>query len=552
MLAGCASPQAPAGQSSANQQPSTSAPKRLVAAVNSEPVVLDQRVSATSVTPPGTNVLDYLVNAGLANQDDAAVLQAKLAETMPTVDNGLWKVFPDGRMQVTWKLRPGLQWQDGSPLTAADVLFGAKLGADTELAVFHLPAYDFVAGVQSPDPNTVVVDWTRPFIDADAMFVKVLPAHLLEQSYSSDKMSFTQLPFWSEGFVGAGPFRVQQWDRGAQVILRAFDRYVFGRPKIDELVVKFIQDPNTLMANVLAGDIDMTLAKSLTLEQGLQVRQQWQGGHVDVGPANWLVLFPQFVNPDPAIIGNVQFRRAVLHSLNRQEMVDTLMGGQTVVAHSFLNPNQPQYKDIEAQITRYDYDPRQAAQLIEGLGYSKGPDGAYRDASSQKLVVEARSVSTVELNQKVILAMADYLQRIGVGVDPNVFPQQRLREQDWIAQFPGFLMYRNPNDLAGLGGLYGSRASLAENNFRVTGNNSRYMNPEFDALLDRYFSTVPLPARIQALGAVIKHISEQLNVMGLFYDQQPTMIASRVLNVTVTRAVNEPQAASAHLWDVQG
>src|SRR5581483_3653471 len=126
----------------------------------------------------------------------------------------------------------------------------------------------------------------------------------------------------------------------------------------------------------------------------------------------------------------------------------------------------------QSAIVRYDYDPRQATQIIDGLGYTKGPDGAYRDAGGEKLEVEIRTVST-DINTKIMYAMADFWQRIGVGVDPVVIPPQRQRDLAWRATFPAFDMQRQPSDTEPLKYLYSNQTRVAETNY-LGRNYSRY------------------------------------------------------------------------------
>src|SRR5439155_23938047 len=124
-------------------------------------------------------------------------------------------------------------------------------------------------------------------------------------------------PFWTTQFVGTGAYRVRDYQTGSHLILAANDAYVLGRPKIDEIEVRFIQDAQALIANLLSGQVQMTLGRRLSIEQGIQVTNQWPDGQMLVSTSNWLALYPQFVNPSPAVVANVQFRRALLHATNR-------------------------------------------------------------------------------------------------------------------------------------------------------------------------------------------------------------------------------------------
>src|SRR5205823_14942451 len=125
----------------------------------------------------------------------------------------------------------------------------------------------------------------------------------------------------------------------------------------------------------------------------------------------------------------------------------------------------------------------------EGLGYTRGPDGFFHDAAGERLNVEVRATVTV-INQKSMLSVADYWQRIGVGVDPVVIPLQRQGELEYMVTFGGFLLLGAPRDLTGFQNYHGSRAALPERNFAGI-NRGRYMSPDYDALQDKYFMPIP-------------------------------------------------------------
>src|SRR5439155_20184553 len=142
-----------------------------------------------------------------------------------------------------WRLRDNARWHDGSPVTTDDLLFTMTVVRDRELPVFRDATYDLIDNVQAIDSRTITVTWSQPFIQADTLFTKdlaqPLPKHLLEAPYLNDKANFLQVPFWSSEFVGAGPYRVKSLTPGTGLILTAFDAYVLGRPKIDEIEVRF-------------------------------------------------------------------------------------------------------------------------------------------------------------------------------------------------------------------------------------------------------------------------------------------------------------------------
>ena len=132
MLPACAG-----GPASSLERPGTaasaSAPTRLVAAIRSAPPTM---VSYYNTITPGSAYMGRLVMSGLTVEDDQGTRLPHIAENVPTTDNGLWKVLPDGTMETTWIIRRGAAWHDSTPFTPADLVFTGKVQQDPELRVF--------------------------------------------------------------------------------------------------------------------------------------------------------------------------------------------------------------------------------------------------------------------------------------------------------------------------------------------------------------------------------------------------------------------------------
>jgi peptide/nickel transport system substrate-binding protein len=554
-LVGCA-PTAPARPGQSGESAPATAPvvKRMTAAIMGEPRTVRNSINAAggSGTIPGIDAVENMLNVSLAVLDAGGQLQPRLGEAIPSIENGQWHVFPDGRMLTTWKLRPGARWHDGTPVTSEDFVFTSTVGRDPELPVFRDQMYQFIDDITAPDAHTLAIGWKSPYIDAVEMFqstqTQLLPKHLLAIPFAEDKPNFTQLPYWNEEFVGTGPYRIREWARGSHMVLSANEDYVLGRPKVNEVVVRFIPDPNTLMANVLAGSVDVTLGRSLSVDQAVRVRDQWTDGTMAVSPVNWVAMYPQFVNPTPAVIADVQFRRAIYHAVDRQEMADTLQAGMAQVAHSVLIPGTPEFRDVEKSIVRYDYDPRRSVQLIESLGFTRGADGIFRETGDERLTIDLRTVKH-DLYEKALFGVADYLRRVGLATNEVIVPPTRITDREYRATYPSFEVIENPNDFPRIYRLRASEVPLPENRF--TGSNrARYMNAEFDAMLERYFTTIPMRSRAEVAAQIVHHMMDQLVWMGLFHQAEPTMIANRLQNV-LPRYPSSTQAWNAHEWDVR-
>ena len=289
LLSACATPPArPGGAPGSTEGSTPAAPKRIVAAIRGTTPILYRKL-AVGASYSGLNYVERLVNAGLVTVDTQGALQPQLAEAVPTVDNGLWKVFPDGRMETTWKIKSTARWHDGMPLTAEDIVFTATVEQDKSLAWPNPnPAYDAIERVDAPDPHTVTIAWKQPFVEADLMFAPTpsggnqralpLPRHLLERAYVEDHTKFLELPYWGPELMASGPFKLRQMVPDERLLLAANDQYVLGRPKIDEIDLRMIPDSNTLIANIMAGQIDVTVdERAVSFEEARQLRDQWSG-----------------------------------------------------------------------------------------------------------------------------------------------------------------------------------------------------------------------------------------------------------------------------------
>jgi peptide/nickel transport system substrate-binding protein len=252
------------------------------------------------------------------------------------------------------------------------------------------------------------------------------------------------------------------------------------------------------------------------------------------------------------VVANVQFRRAMLHAVDRQAFVDGFVSGLSSVAHTYLSPTEPDFSEITREAPRYEHDPARAGQLVESLGYAKGTDGMFREPGGQPLAVEIRTTAGDTLRERILLSVADSWQRVGVAVNPVVVPRQLATDQEYRATFPAFELSRNPNGPRDLPSLQGKAARLPENNYRGTGgtNYSRYQNPEFDALIDRHFVTIAREERVQVLRQIVTHIADQVTALGMIYSTEQNMIAGRMINVA-GRARDATETWNAHEWDVR-
>ncbi len=555
MLAACASPPASPSASQRSEAPAQSGPKRFTGATRGNPHTVYQKLNPRS-NIPGIDYIERLVATGLTVPTiDGAARMPRLAETVPTIENGGWVLLPDGQMETRFTIKPGAVWQDGTPFTTDDLVFTAMVVRDKALPVFGHVAYDSLDTVEALDSRTIVARWSKPYIKADQLFSHdiALPIakHKLEEAYNTDKEHFIEHPYWSTEFVGTGPFKLKRWEPGSYMVLEANDRYIMGRPKLDEVTVKFIPDPNTLAANILTGEVDMPWGGRIDIEWAQHVADQWQGGKLVTGLSSMLQIYPQHINPTPAIVANVEFKRAMLYALDRQTMADTLQPGNVPLGHSFLSPLEPEWPYVESAIVKYAYDPNRALQILEGLGYTRNAEGKLQDRSGQRLAFQIRTSQGDVTQEKAMFASADDWSRLGVEVERFLVPPQRANDAEFRATFPAFDLKRQAGTMDYATSFHSRGIALPQNNFLVSGNNSRYSRPEMDTAIDRYFTTVPWDQRMEWGRQIVHLLSDDVGWIGLYHLIAPELIPSRVTGLPVTAKVEVSMLDAIHEWDVR-
>src|SRR5207249_10566565 len=115
--------------------------------------------AAWGISEARAGQIAWMFHSGLTAYDAQGNLQGRLARKIPSIQDGDWKVNSDGTMDVTWKIRPGVKWHDGTPLTAGDFAFGVQVARDPELPLPHTGGVDLIRDTSAPDAETLVIHW---------------------------------------------------------------------------------------------------------------------------------------------------------------------------------------------------------------------------------------------------------------------------------------------------------------------------------------------------------------------------------------------------------
>jgi peptide/nickel transport system substrate-binding protein len=471
------------------------------------------------------------MNAGFALIDGKAQGQPELAEHLPQLNTESWQVFPDGRMTTTYRLRSGLTWHDGNPLTADDFVFAWRLYKTPALGFTSIPQ-DQMEMVEAADPRTVVITWKSPLYEAGILNSEQfppLPAHLLNDSLQSVLQdptaadAFINSPFWAFSYVGAGPYRLERREPGQFIEGSAFDGYALGRPKIDRIRIRFIGDENSVLTNLLAGELDFSPRLQLRFEHAKVLAQDWvpsgKGKYI-IGPDYFIKVQHQFrpeYQTEPAIL-DARVRRAMAYSIDRQGLVDGIFEGQSELADTWMYRATPYFAEADRAITKYPFDPRRTEQLMLEAGMVRDGQGSWAYPSGKRFQPDfiVRAGTQHERGQAILV---DTWRRAGLDVQPSVLPDIAVPREERYT-WPN--MQAQTSDAGDYNGWASSQIGTPGN--RWTGSNrAGWSNPEFDRLYEAFNRTLDDPGRNQLHVQMLKLLSEELP--GYVVYESPALLA---------------------------
>ena len=530
------------------------APKVLHVGVTADDEPIEFAVAFGSIGAGGTETR-YLLNAPLTIYDDKGTLMPRLATSVPTIENGGWTVSPDGRMETTWKLRSDVRWHDGAPFTADDLIFGYRVASDPEWAL-GTRVLRSIDEMSAPDPYTLVVRWKNIEIFANQVGLNIippLPQHSLGELYTTlDKQAFAANPFWADQFVGVGPYKMQQWQRGTFMEIVANDDYFLGRPKIDRILFQYYGDTRGLLTATMAGTVDMIPVGYLKAEEAAVLKSQWESAGAGSLIVNMVKLrngWFQWRDPTAPIAQDARIRQGLVRLLDRQSYVETLHNNLTQVDDIFLPRDHPAYQLAKQRgLPDLSFDPNQAHHLFAEAGMTRGPDGLYRTSTGAPFAFEVSTSGDINTNVQEMQALYNAWQTAGLQ-PTQVLIQTNTSTRENEAKTKGVRLTSEALDYLAFDGTLTSEAAAESNRWRGR-NSGAYSNPVFDVLHKQLYNTVDLPQQYSIAADMVKFQLDNALYLPLVYSPSVSANTKNVRNITTILPSQRLNAWNAHLWEM--
>jgi peptide/nickel transport system substrate-binding protein len=388
-----------------------------------------------------------------------------------------WEWSPDS-LRLTFHLDPRARWQDGHPVSAADVRFGFEVFTDSLVGSrLREDLLAIVDSVNVSDSLTCTAWFRQRSPERFDIFVSrltPLPAHFLRgiRRDSIEQSVHARQP------VGSGPFRLVSWEPQVRLELAPSPTYSGTRPALDRVIWTFASDASTLMRQFMAGESDFV--EGLSVEDAAAIAKTTNLRVVGLG--NYIYAFLLFNLRDGAserphpLFGNRALRRALTMALDRSLLVRSVFDS---LGHVGLGPFVRAQWSADTSLSQLAFDRSGAARVLDSLGWKLGANGTRtRQGRPLAFTLIVPTSSKARLSFAVLIQEQLRLAGATVGIaklDVNAVGE-RLKAHTFDAAMGALTTTPSP------GGLRQTWMSAAA---RGGGFNfGRYMSESFDAEAD--------------------------------------------------------------------
>lgn len=343
-------------------------------ALGSEPTTLDPQLREDG----GERAVNDNIYETLMVRTPDGELMPGLAAAVPTlVDAQTWQV----------KLRPGIKFHNGEAFSADAVVFSVKRIIDPKFNSEQISFFNTIKDALKLDDLTVAIktDGPDPILLSRLYWMKMVPP-----AYSTDA-KFAEAP------VGTGPYKFTGWKRGQNITLQRNEMYWGDKPPIQKVSYRFVEEPGTRLAGLMAGEFDVIT--NLLPEFNQQVPQAIN----ILGLEHPIII----LNADGGPTKDVRVRKALNYAVDKLALAEGLFEGYAQIAQGQLL--SPSFFGYNPDVQAYPYDPEKAKALL-------------KEAGAQGATVELIGTAGRWLkDREMVEAVAAYWDAVGVKAKVRIF-----------------------------------------------------------------------------------------------------------------------------------
>jgi peptide/nickel transport system substrate-binding protein len=469
-----------------------------------------------------TSITLQFWNAWAWDFDDQNAPHPVLVTEMPTVS--------EDSKAITMTLRDDIVWSDGEPITSADFIFTYDMIMDPNNTVATTYPVDQIETIEAPDERTVVLTFSEPFVPWIAtLWHGILPKHILKPVFESEG-TIDNADWNLNPTVGCGPFVFAEWESGSFARFVANENYWLGRPKLDEIFVRFVPDDASQINALLAGEGDLGTFFAYSdvpelQEAGINIITV-QSGYNE----GWYMLISDEGHP---ALQDVRVRQAIAMGFDRETLVKDLLLGLTKVAVTYWDNTPYANPDLEP----WPYDPVKAQELLDEAGWVDSDGDGIRDKDGVELVL-TYGTTTREVRQDTQAVAQQQLAQIGVGLELMNWDSDLFFAVDGPAAMGeiDIMEWSDTTDFPDPNISYWLISEIPTEDYPVGVNWQRIDDPELDALFQLQATQVDTEERVATFYEISKLIYERIYWLGIWQDPDLFGVSEKIQNVKLSGA----------------
>ena len=448
-----------------------SAQGTLAVQIPTEPPGLDLTASPASAIAA---VVHYNVQECLVKVDRNGKLVPWLADRWYTTDSKNYTFF----------LKKGVHFHNGREMKAADVKFVLERAANPETKHPFQKRYEIIREIIVKDDYTASIALKE--VNANFLLEMARQGSVIYPREAVDTLKSAP--------IGTGPFTVADWVRGDRIVLaKNKDYHVKGLPHLDKVTFRFIPDPNSALAALKSGDIDVS-AFGLGPENVVDLKKDPRFQVILGDTTNDVILA---MNNSRKLYSDKRVRLAITHAINKEEVLKGAMFGLGRILGSNVDPLNPYFVDVSKRIP---YDPGKAKKLLAEAGYPSGFDAVLR--------VSPQYYYTVRTGEVLVSQLAK------VGIRVKI---EQIEWGQWLSQ-----VYKDANyDLT----IIGHAEPWDIGNYANPGYYFRWDNKDFQALYRESEQTVDDKKRREQFARLQKMMADEAPVVWLY--MHPRLVVTK-------------------------
>jgi peptide/nickel transport system substrate-binding protein len=359
---------------------------------------------------------------------DTLVEEAGISNFIPGLAES-WEVSDDG-LVWTFKIREGVTFHDGTPLTAEEVAWSLNWTIENEIETFSFYLANFEE-IVALDDTTLQVTLSDPVGNMEylLMYVWILPKSVWGEMSLDEIMEFEDIA----AGIGTGPYKLVEWSEGEFLILEANKDYWRTEPAIDRIIYREFATEDAVVQALLAGEIDVIDADNVpsTAIQTLLDAENVQVPIMESTAIDELIINSHEDGTQPESLWDPAVRLAIAHAIDKQQIITVAYLGYADPASVIVPTSMGDWHNSDVEDIPFDIE--EGNRVLEDAGYiDSDNDGVREDKDGNPL--EYRLYATDDATEARILEIiSDGLAQIGISA-----PATLMDEDSLIGLYPDF------------------------------------------------------------------------------------------------------------------